>query len=260
MKGTCPFGCGSDYYETFDDGAGHCFGCGKSSKSSVPSGTTSVASLIHQVHSFYDSKKKTLASLKTDARDTSVLETYGREQGQSILTRKDICRWLTKTMNIHPAIAEKYGLTVYRERLILPVRSDGPFGTVVHFERRVLPGAPSTARKYECASAPRAGVIWKSWPGVCRSKRVVLVEGILDGLRVCQVMPTCAILGTAFPEEKLRALTSAIRPDTIVNIMLDLDAVAKAAKIQRLIPRSKVIVVTENLKRMTEEELREALK
>lgn len=212
MKTLCQR-CGRDYLEVFEDGSGaYCFGCGH---------RESVIVLSNK-----EARRQTFKIIHECLEDRD----YQRLHAQWGITR---------------AQADRYGLGIadagWHRWLYLPVYDDQ--GKEIHCQLRKW--SESCPRKYMTKTQPPPGLIWKSWKGKCPSPLVAVVEGVLDGIRVGEVLPAVALFGSAANREKVEAITQVVPPDAFFLVLLDGDVPHLALKVaQQLgLTRSRVVLL-----------------
>ncbi len=83
--------------------------------------------------------------------------------------------------------------------------------------------------RYLMKSKPEPGLVWKSWPGTDKREVVIIVEGVMDAIRLSAVGDSVAIFGSDVNDarvESIRALGNRY------VIMLDGDAMKQALTLQ----------------------------
>lgn len=186
--------CGKNYKEEFPTGT-YCFGCGN--KESYFIGRSE--NKTEELHvTFTNLKLEDIVKLQTG--------------------------W-----GISQFVAEKHRFKIAVDQdnhswLYMPIFDQ--YGTEVHSQLRAW--SPGCRKKYLTRSAPAPGMVWRSWTGWEKQQEVAVVEGILDGVRVGEIIPTVALLGHAMNEPRLQTLHSLTHR---LVILLDSDALKESLTI-----------------------------
>ena len=219
--------CGKDYKEVFENGS-YCFGCGN--RENFGSG-------------LLDSKLK--------AKELEVF--YAHLSAQDV---KDIgLKW-----NIVPIQLGVYGVHLAISKftpsvnwIVFPVLDEN--GREIMSQLRAWKGTHKT--KYlssRTEDVDPTGVVWKSWhqkswntPGLqhpvvapMRYPLIGIVEGIPDGLRLSQFLPTIALIGSTPDQAKIDTV---LKSGERFVVMLDADALDHAFDIQRRLGVQRTLVI-----------------
>lgn len=218
----CDF-CMKDYASQFGEVI-HCFGCGKTTRGGISLPATKT---------------------KTTAVKPLNYDLYP-------LTRGELT-WVKGKWGISKTQAEDYGLgaaiNLRRGRfkypgryLYFPIYDE--YGKLVHGQFRGL--TEDCTVKYMTYDNPAPDTMWFSKQfRTTDPEKIVVVEGVADGIRVANVCHTVALLGTDLNHEKVTRILSVAKPDTRFILMLDEDAVLKSLTFQQSlgIIRTKVAVL-----------------
>lgn len=201
MKSSCPK-CMADYFEVFDDGGAHCFSCGH-----------------------HESGGSFTPGLKQPR--------FEMQFTKSTLLEADYSRLLTQ-WGISKQQADYYGLIIAESDktrwLYIPILDDR--GKEIHFQLRAWNGFCQGPKYRMPAGPPPPGLVWKS-DALGGKRHIAVVEGVLDGIRVGEVLPTVACFGTELNEERIKTILGLGTPDSIYHIMFDPDVPRLALKAQR---------------------------
>jgi hypothetical protein len=211
-----------DYAEEFDQGI-KCFGCNKFERFDIQPGKNR-------------SKKPT---------EMNVFYYWLEEKDYNFLyTKWGILSKQANDYGIHKAFAKDNPLKTW---LVFPVYDNRGQQLLVQF--RAYEGEHKN-RFYSCrvGSEMIDGIMWYSWykgetiPVFADSAYVGIVEGIPDGIRLGEVIPTVALIGSTPDDAKIQALLTLPAKYAII---LDNDATNSAYKLQKKlgVDRAKVILL-----------------
>jgi hypothetical protein len=195
----CP-SCGKNYREEFSTGS-YCFGCGTKEE-------------------FFTARTGGKPSSRQELRVT-----------MDYLRQEDYRR-LKEGWGITAEQADRYRFRLATDQenhdwLYMPIFNE--VGKEVHAQMRAW--SPGCRKKYMTRSAPAPGIIWKSWQGLQPQDEVAVVEGILDGVRVAEVMPAVALMGHAINEPRLKTLHGFTQR---IVIVLDSDALRESLTLAQM--------------------------
>lgn len=221
-------GCDHSYEHEYDDHS-YCFGCGK-----ITRGNTNIISNTNN-NPIYEVNRVVVLP-----------------QGCA-LSKTDLTR-LAARYNITKKLADEYSLSKAKlkghDYLVLPVYNAE--GKPCYWQARFWgdEAALKTDKRLKWLSCPGTakGIHWYSWAGIQNislrdwpSRDVVIVEGILDAIRVSQLADSVAALGTHLTEGLLKNIPEHYR----VILFLDKDAIAKAVGFQARCKRKVEVVFAE---------------